>query len=91
LGLRRTFTAGQQIQNSADETPAPPQASPVPAALPLARAMLLAGLSGFIALGFEIIWFRVFSLASSDRAPAFALLLCTYLAGVAAGSMLSRS
>jgi spermidine synthase len=77
-------------QDSAEENPAPPQSSPTSAALPLARAMLLAGLSGFIALGFEIIWFRVFSLASSDRAPAFALLLCTYLAGIAAGSMLSE-
>lgn len=60
------------------------------AAMPLRRAMLLAGLTGFIALGFEILWFRVFSLASSDRAPAFALLLCTYLAGIAAGSILSE-
>ena len=76
--------------NPAEETPATPQASSVSVALPLGRAMLLAGLSGFIALGFEIIWFRVFSLASSDRAPAFALLLCTYLAGIAAGSILSE-
>ncbi len=58
--------------------------------LSLRLAMLLAGLSGFIALGFEIAWFRVFSLASSDRAPAFALLLATYLAGIAAGSFLSE-
>lgn len=58
--------------------------------LPLLQAMLLAGLSGFIALSFEIIWFRVFSLASSDRAPAFALLLSTYLAGIAAGCIVSE-
>jgi len=56
--------------------------------LPL--AMLLAGLSGFIALGFEIAWFRVFSMASADRAPAFALLLATFLGGVAAGAYLSE-
>ena len=56
----------------------------------LGMAMLLAGLSGFIALGFEIAWFRVFSVASSDRAPAFALLLATYLAGIAAGSYISE-
>jgi predicted membrane-bound spermidine synthase len=58
--------------------------------VPLPAAMFLAGLSGFIALGFEIAWFRVFSLASSDRAPAFALLLATYLAGIAAGSYVSE-
>jgi predicted membrane-bound spermidine synthase len=59
-------------------------------ALSLTTAMFLAGLSGFIALGFEITWFRVFALASSDRAPAFALLLSTYLAGIAAGSFLTE-
>jgi spermidine synthase len=58
--------------------------------LPMRIAMLVAGLSGFIALGFEIAWFRVFSLAASDRAPAFALLLSAYLAGIAAGSFVSE-
>src|SRR6267154_2067567 len=60
------------------------------AAVSITAAMLLAGLSGFIALGFEVAWFRVFAMASSDRAPAFALLLATYLAGIAAGSYLSE-
>jgi spermidine synthase len=60
------------------------------AGLKLGLAMLIAGIAGFIALGFEIAWFRVFSLAASDRAPAFALLLSTYLAGIAAGSYLAE-
>lgn len=58
--------------------------------LPLGFVMLIAGISGFIALGFEIAWFRVFELASRDRAPAFALLLSTYLGGIAAGSYLAE-
>ena len=58
---------------------------------PLGVVMLLAGVSGFIALGFEIAWFRVFELASKDRAPAFALLLSTYLAGIAAGSYIAEN
>jgi spermidine synthase len=57
---------------------------------PLWLAMLIAGISGFISLGFEIAWFRVFALASQDRAPAFALLLSTFLAGIAAGSYISE-
>jgi spermidine synthase len=56
----------------------------------LRLAMLIAGLAGFLSLGFEIAWFRVFSMASADRAPAFALLLSTFLAGIAAGSYLSE-
>jgi spermidine synthase len=58
--------------------------------LSLGMATFLAGLSGWIALGYEIAWFRVFAIASADRAPAFALLLATYLAGIAAGSYLSE-
>jgi len=73
---------------------------PAPAAQPatargespikLPMAMFLAGLSGLLALGFEIAWFRVFSMAAADRAPAFALLLSIFLAGIAAGSYLSE-
>src|SRR5215470_16375466 len=47
--------------------------------LPLSLAIVLALLSGFISLGFEIMWYRVFALASADRAPAFAMMLATFL------------
>jgi spermidine synthase len=57
--------------------------------LSLRAAMWIAGLCGFIALGFEILWFRVFVLASTDRAPMFALLLSTCLAGIAGGSFIA--
>src|SRR5258706_5274898 len=43
-----------------------------------------------MAMRFELSWFRVFALSSSDRASAFALMLTTYLAGIAAGSYLSE-
>ena len=59
-------------------------------ALGLRTAAVIAGVAGFLALGFEIAWFRIFALATFDRAPAFALLLSTYLAGIAAGSFLSE-
>ncbi|HZQ96826.1 MAG TPA: hypothetical protein VFA67_17570 [Candidatus Sulfotelmatobacter sp.] len=59
--------------------------------LSLRTAAVIAGLAGFLALGFEIAWFRIFALATYDRAPAFAFLLSTYLAGIAAGSFLSET
>jgi spermidine synthase len=59
-------------------------------AISLPMAMFLAGLSGCISLGFEIEWFRVFSIASMDRAPAFSLLLAIFLGGVAAGAYLAE-
>ena len=90
VGAAAYFYGRSTERNSKEDTQATPQTSSALAMVPLPQAMLLAGLSGFIALGFEIIWFRVFSLASSDRAPAFALLLSTYLAGIAAGCILSE-
>ena len=53
-------------------------------------AIVLAFLSGFIALSYEILWYRAYSFVSSGLAPAFALLLGMYLAGLAVGSRLSK-
>jgi spermidine synthase len=80
----------QKKHSGSEPIPSPAaQAGPEPG-LKLGIAMMIAGIAGFIALGFEIAWFRVFSLAASDRAPAFALLLSTYLGGIAAGSYLAE-
>jgi spermidine synthase len=77
------FARRLRAKPSASRPTIPDRARP---SMPTAIAVVIAGVSGFIALGLEIVWFRVFVLASADRAPAFALLLCTYLAGIAAGS-----
>jgi len=53
-------------------------------------ALLLSLLSGFVALSYEILWYRAYSLVSGGAAPAFALLLAMYLAGLALGSRFSR-
>jgi spermidine synthase len=79
----------RRIQPASDlpQEISPPQYSA--ALISLKAAMALSALTGCISLGFEIVWFRVFVLASSDRAPAFALLLSTFLAGVAAGAYIA--
>jgi len=51
-----------------------------------AFALVCAAVSGFIALSYEIVWFRLLAFATWDTAPAFALLLGAYLIGVAIGS-----
>jgi spermidine synthase len=85
------FLYGRSKETDATHAPSiVPQHAGTKPGMALGLAMLLAGISGFVALGFEIAWFRVFSIASSDRAPAFALLLSTYLAGVAAGSFVAE-
>ena len=52
--------------------------------LPL--ALLVAAASGFIALSYEILWYRVISFASWGLPGAFGLLLAAYLFGLALGA-----
>jgi spermidine synthase len=58
--------------------------------LPFPLALALAGLSGFIALAYELLWTRLFNFASGSRAQAFGAMLGFYLLGLAVGSLLSR-
>jgi spermidine synthase len=53
-------------------------------------AVLLSALCGFIALSYEILWYRVYSFASGGVAQSFALVLGCYLLGIALGSLASR-
>jgi predicted membrane-bound spermidine synthase len=48
-------------------------------------AVAVAILIGYVALSYEVLWFRAF-LVGTNRAPAFALILGAYLAGLAFGS-----
>jgi len=58
---------------------------------PFPIALCLVCLSGFIALSYELLWYRAYSFASGSRASAFALLLGAYLEGVAFGSLYSKA
>lgn len=52
-------------------------------------ALLVAAVSGFIALSYEILWYRVVAFASWGLPSAFGLLLAAYLFGLAIGSRVS--
>lgn len=54
--------------------------------LPYSLALGCAAFSGFAALSYEIIWYRLLAFGSGDTAAAFASLLGTYLLGLALGS-----
>lgn len=54
----------------------------------MAAAAFLAALSGFLFLGFELLWFRLFTFASGSDPVIFGLVLSLYLAGLASGSLL---
>jgi spermidine synthase len=57
---------------------------------PLHTGAILCALIGFIALGYEMLWYRVYSFASGRSARCFAMLLGWYLAGLAYGSLAAR-
>ncbi len=50
-------------------------------------ALILVFLSGYIALSYEIVWIRVFTIGFAGSAATFPLVLGMYLAGVAWGSL----
>ncbi|MEA2746516.1 MAG: spermidine synthase [Myxococcales bacterium] len=54
-----------------------------------ALALVVAAASGFIALSYEILWYRVISFASLGLSGAFGLLLAFYLFGLALGARLA--
>jgi predicted membrane-bound spermidine synthase len=60
------------------------------AMLSLPVAAIFVGLSGFIALAYEILWYRLFSFSSGSDARVFAYLLGAYLAGIALGGLVAH-
>ena len=54
--------------------------------LPYSLALGCAAFSGFAALSYELIWYRLLAFGSGDTAAAFASLLGAYLLGLALGS-----
>jgi spermidine synthase len=55
----------------------------------LVVALVVAAAAGFIALSYEILWYRVISYASWGLPGAFGLLLSAYLLGLALGSRIA--
>jgi spermidine synthase len=58
--------------------------------LSLPLASIFVGAAGFIALGYEILWYRLFSFWSGSDARVFAFLLGAYLTGIAIGGLVAH-
>jgi spermidine synthase len=52
--------------------------------------LIFSGLSGFIALGYEIVWYRVLGILLHGTVYVFGTVLFFFLAGIGTGSLLSR-
>lgn len=66
------------------------ESAPRQQTIPFWIGMILAGATGFIALAYEIVWYRLYTFASGGTARSFAMLLAFYLLGVAYGSFAVR-
>ncbi len=70
--------------------PAPPPVAgaEAPGARPFGLWIGLYGLSGLVALSFEVVWFRLLDVAVKSTAFTFGTVLAVYLLGSAVGSLL---
>lgn len=50
-------------------------------------AYLLVFVTGFLAIGYEIVWFRIVQILIKSSPYAFSSVLCVYLSGIAFGSL----
>ena len=67
----------------------PPQVSPASLSKPMSRFLVLAiAISGFAALGYEVIWTRILSIFLQNTVYSFTTILASFLAGIAFGSLL---
>ncbi|MBM4342085.1 MAG: hypothetical protein FJ100_01715 [Deltaproteobacteria bacterium] len=53
-------------------------------------ALLVTGLAGYVALSYEMVWFRVYGFLTGGAPSSFAVMLGAYLAGIALGSLGAR-
>ena len=88
------WTMANRSASPAPVAPAPlaptPLAPQAPLA-PLAPVYLVAGLSGFTALGAEVVWTRQLSLLFGASGYTFSLILAVFLGGLGAGSLAGSS
>jgi spermidine synthase len=61
-----------------------------PAGISFALAVITAAIAGFVALGYEIVWYHLFAFTTAGLAKSFSFLLGAYLLGIAAGSLVSN-
>ena len=63
---------------------------PSAALLPETRLLALAALSGFVALGLEVLWTRMFAQVLHNSVYSFASILVTFLVALAVGAWVAR-
>jgi spermidine synthase len=93
LWMATRAPAAPRAARPRDRTPVAQPAEPPPAAARtgflIAAASLALAMSGFAALGMEIVWFRHFTILLGQFRAVFSLLLTIILVGIGAGSLVA--
>ncbi len=77
------------VRQPARPLPGPPGVSPASSSKSMPRFLILAiAISGFAALGYEVIWTRILSIFLQNTVYSFTTILASFLAGIALGSLL---
>lgn len=81
-GLRDVGTAS----DGTEPIPATPSDEETFSPFELRLAIAAAGLSGFVAMLYEVVWTRLLALALGSSTHAFSIMLVTFIAGIATGA-----
>lgn len=73
---------------STSTTPAPVDDGTPFAPFEWRLAVIAAGVSGFVAMLYEVVWTRMLALTLGSSTHAFSIMLATFIAGIAAGAWL---
>ncbi|HLX84342.1 MAG TPA: fused MFS/spermidine synthase [Terriglobales bacterium] len=65
----------------------PSAASSIDFGIDFITALIASGVAGFVSLGYEIVWYRLFSFTTAGLAKSFAFMLGAFLAGIGFGSL----
>ena len=91
-GALREGRVSAAVALASNRTAAPPEAPaaarPEPVFTPMELRMAVAGigLSGFVAMLYQVAWTRLLALALGSSTHAFSLMLITFISGIAVGS-----
>jgi len=91
LLLDRTTPAPRAAVPTPADAPSAPRAAAAAGLLPGRQLHALAALSGFVTLGLEVLWTRMFAQVLHNSVYSFTVILVTFLLALALGAGLARA
>ena len=74
-------------RSTAAASPPPPDRDPTPSSEDAGRFLAFFAVSGFVAIGYEVVWSKVFGIIMEGTLYGFSAVLAAYLLGIGSGSL----